>query len=153
LIAIGNWIGTYGADGYNVSQDASIKTPAYAQINLSNYANFLWAASSGSSNSLQRPENPSVRIAGTWYSRSSFFIDVNLTDGNTHQVSFYGLDYDSTVRAETITCETLRPTPFWTAELLSRAQTSTNWFGIYKGTSNTRSCHRRFECGDQRDIP
>jgi PQQ enzyme repeat len=51
---------------------------------------------------LQRPENPSVRIAGTWYSRSSFFIDVNLTDGSTHQVSLYGLDYDSTVRAETI---------------------------------------------------
>jgi hypothetical protein len=97
-----NWIGTYGADGYNVSQDASIKTPSYAQINLSNYANFLWAASSGSSNSLQRPENPSSRIAGTWYSRSSFFIDVNLTDGNPHQVSLYALDYDSTVRAETI---------------------------------------------------
>jgi hypothetical protein len=98
----GNWIGNYGADGYNVSQDASIKTPAYAQINLSNYADFLWAASSVSSNVLQRPENPSGRIAGTWYSRSSFFIDVNLTDGKTHQVSLYALDYDSTVRAETI---------------------------------------------------
>jgi hypothetical protein len=98
----GNWVGVYGADGYNVSQDASIKPPAYAQINLSNYANFLWAASSGSSNSLQRPENPSSRIAGTWFSRSSFFIDVNLTDGNPHQVSLYALDYDSIVRAETI---------------------------------------------------
>jgi hypothetical protein len=53
---------------------------------------------------LQKPENLSDRIAGTWYTNgvSSFTIDVNLTDGNSHQVALYALDWDSSSRAETI---------------------------------------------------
>ena len=51
---------------------------------------------------LQRPENPSARIAATWFSGGSFTIDVNITDGNSHQVALYALDYDSNARAETI---------------------------------------------------
>ena len=36
------------------------------------------------------------RIASTWYSAtSSFDIDINLTDGNWHQIAFYCLDWDS----------------------------------------------------------
>jgi hypothetical protein len=98
----GNWIGSYGADGYNVSQDATVKTPAYAQVNLSGYNNYLWSASPAGTAALQRPENPSARIAGTWYASGSFFIDVNLTDSNTHQVALYNLDFDWTIRAQTI---------------------------------------------------
>ena len=33
----------------------------------------------------------------------SFNINVNLTDGNTHQVGLYLLDWDTTTRAQTIT--------------------------------------------------
>src|SRR5262249_23785371 len=51
---------------------------------------------------LQKPENPSDRIAGVWYSASSFTIDVNLTDGNIHAVALYLLDWDSNSRAETV---------------------------------------------------
>jgi hypothetical protein len=43
---------------------------------------------------LQQPGTES-RIAACWYSGSSFTIDVNLTDGQTHQVALYALDWDS----------------------------------------------------------
>ena len=35
------------------------------------------------------------RIASTWFSATSFDIDINLTDGNWHQIAFYCLDWDS----------------------------------------------------------
>ncbi|WGJ15392.1 hypothetical protein QEV83_03670 [Methylocapsa sp. D3K7] len=99
---VGNWIGHYGADGYNVSQDTTVKTPAYAQINLSGASNYVWSASPSGTAALQRPENPSGRIASTWYAPDSFFIDVNLTDGKTHQIALYNLDFDWSIRSQTI---------------------------------------------------
>lgn len=98
----GNWIGAYGADGYNVSQDANTKTPAYAQITFNNSANWTWSVSPGGYIAPQRPENPSGRIAGQWFAGGRFFIDVNLTDGNAHQITLLALDWDSTLRGETI---------------------------------------------------
>jgi hypothetical protein len=98
----GNWINTYGADGYNVSQDSNVKTPSYAQVGFTGAGNYTWTSSTTDVRALQKPENPSDRIAGTWYTSSSFTIDVNLTDGNTHQVALYVLDWESAARAETI---------------------------------------------------
>jgi hypothetical protein len=44
------------------------------------------------------------RIAACWYSGTSFDVDCNLMDGNTHQVALYGLDWDNYgPRAETVT--------------------------------------------------
>jgi hypothetical protein len=42
------------------------------------------------------------RIASTWFNVSSLNFDVNFTDGNTHQLALYALDWDSTARAETL---------------------------------------------------
>jgi hypothetical protein len=42
------------------------------------------------------------RIASTFYNSPSLTIDVNFTDGNTHQIALYLLDWDSSGRAETI---------------------------------------------------
>jgi uncharacterized repeat protein (TIGR01451 family) len=98
----GTWNGVYGADGYNVSQDVNLNTPAYARVSYYGEANQVWAGSTTDVRALQKPENTSDRIAGAWYSGSSFTIDVNLTDGNTHQVGLYVLDWDTTGRAETI---------------------------------------------------
>ena len=48
------------------------------------------------------------RLAATWYSGSPFTIDVNLTDGQTHAVSLYAVDWDTTTRAAR------RPSRSWT---------------------------------------
>lgn len=100
----GNWNGAYGGDGYNVSQDANVKTPSYAQVSVNGQSNYVWASSTTDIRALAKPENLSDRIASTWYTNgvSSFTIDVNLTDGNSHQVALYALDWDTTGRAETI---------------------------------------------------
>ncbi len=99
---MGGWIGAYGADGYFVSQDSNTKLPGYATVTFSGQANWTWAASTTALPALQKPESPGNRIAGTWFAWGSFTIDVNLTDGNAHQVALYALDWDSSQRAETI---------------------------------------------------
>jgi hypothetical protein len=91
----GNWNGVYGSDGYNVSQDANVKTPSYAQVGFSSQANYTWAASTSDVRAVQKPENLADHLAACWYSGSSFTIDVNLTDGKTHAVALYALDWDS----------------------------------------------------------
>ena len=99
---MGGWIGAYGADGYFVSQDSNTNLPGYAPVTFSGQANWTWAASTTALPALQTPENPSNRIAGTWFMWGSFTIDVNLTDGNPHKVALYALDWDSSARSETI---------------------------------------------------
>ena len=42
------------------------------------------------------------QIAAAWYSASPFQLDLNLTDGSTHQVALYVLDWDKKGRAEAI---------------------------------------------------
>jgi hypothetical protein len=44
----------------------------------------------------------SSRIAAAWFSQSSFTINVNITDGQTHQLALYLLDWDKQGRKERI---------------------------------------------------
>jgi hypothetical protein len=46
--------------------------------------------------------DPANRIAGVWYSFTSFSVDLNVTDGNTHQVALYCLDWDRLGRSEAV---------------------------------------------------
>ena len=42
------------------------------------------------------------RIASTWYSATNFTFDVNLTDGNWHQVGIYCVDFDNWNRSQRV---------------------------------------------------
>jgi RHS repeat-associated protein len=88
----GNWQGAYGADGYSIAALSSA-LPSYASVTMSGQADYTWAASTTDPRALQKPGG-SDRIASTWYNASTFTIDVNLTDGQAHQVSLYLLDWD-----------------------------------------------------------
>ena len=98
----GNWIGTYGQQGYDVIDNTS-SLPSYATVTPAGESNNVWAASSTDPRALQYA-NGSGRIAACWYasSSSSFTVDVDLTDGNTHDLELYFVDWDSTTRAEQI---------------------------------------------------
>ncbi len=103
----GSWKGVYGADGYNVIGNVfgtSTAYPSYAIVTPSGYSFWTWAASTGDVRALQKAASTGDRIAGCWYTPSSMTIDINLTDGNTHQVALYFLDWDgmSGGRAETV---------------------------------------------------
>jgi hypothetical protein len=41
-----------------------------------------------------------LHVAAVWYSGGGYTIDVNLTDGGTHQVALYAVDWDSDSRNE-----------------------------------------------------
>ncbi len=98
----GTWTGAYGADG-NVIANEPAAAPAYAEVNVSGAKQYIWAASTSDPRALQTASEAATQIASTFYSSSSFTINVNLTDGNTHRIALYLLDWDSTTRAETIT--------------------------------------------------
>jgi hypothetical protein len=98
--AQGTWLGVYGRQGYTLAQGTS-SLPAYATVTLTGQAAWTWAASTAVVRALQRPA-ATDRFAAGWYNSTTFSIDVNLTDGLTHQVAVYAVDWDSTTRAERI---------------------------------------------------
>jgi hypothetical protein len=97
----GNWIGAYGLQGYDVI-GSSASIPSYATVTTSGASSYNWAATTTDPRALQTASG-SGRIAAGWYSVSSFSVDVNLTDGQTHDLELYFLDWDGTSRNETVT--------------------------------------------------
>jgi hypothetical protein len=96
----GSWIGLYGTQGYDVIGDTA-SIPSYATVTPSGQTTYTWAASTTDTRGLQNPGG-SGRIAECWYSGSSFTVDVNLTDGLTHDLELYFVDWDATTRSENI---------------------------------------------------
>lgn len=98
----GNWQGVYGGQGAVVIGDTQQLSPMI-QVSPQSVAGYVWAPSTPDPRALQKVSNPSDRIAGLWYSATSFTLDVNITDGQTYKVALYLLDWDQQVRSETIT--------------------------------------------------
>ena len=82
----------YGSQGYNVIGNAA-SYPAYATVTTSGQSTYTWAASTTDPRALENAGGSS-RIAACWYSRTSFSINVNFTDGQTHDLALYALDWD-----------------------------------------------------------
>jgi hypothetical protein len=97
----GNWTGAYGASGSWVAYGASA-VPSYATMSFANQQSWLWGTSTTIARYLQTGPGAATRVAGCVYSPSSFSLDLNLTDGQTHRVSFYLLDWEPIGRTETI---------------------------------------------------
>ena len=89
----GNWKSAYGSDGYVIANDSQ-KLPSYATFAVQNQTNYTWSSGTTDVRALQSGAN-SGRIASTWYSNTSFNFDLNLTDGNSHQIALYALDWDN----------------------------------------------------------
>jgi hypothetical protein len=96
----GSWQGMYGSDGYNVVNYAAAY-PTYAQVSFAGQAAYIWSTGTTDLRALQKPGGTD-RIAATLYSGTTFTADVNITDGRSHQVSVYLLDYDAGSRGETV---------------------------------------------------
>lgn len=99
----GAWRGTYGTAGHMLVNHAT-SLPSYAQVTTSSPPVWTWSASTGDSRALQKVA-AADRIAATWYTASSgasFTIDVNVTDGQPHQVALYALDWDSSTRRQRV---------------------------------------------------
>jgi hypothetical protein len=92
----GAWRTTYGKDGYDIAQDASGSNPilpSYAQVSLSGASNYTWGTDTGSPYALKNAAD-NGDIAATWFTGTSFTINIALTDGQAHQVALYATDWD-----------------------------------------------------------
>lgn len=92
--AKGSWMGKYGTQGYSFA-DGPTSLPNWMQLNLSGQSSHTWAASTADGRALQKPENPNDRFAATWYTFSTFEINLSFTDGQTHQTALYCVDWDT----------------------------------------------------------
>jgi len=94
----GSWKGVYGADGFSLAGDAT-SYPSYATVTNIGSLEYAWAASTSDVYALQKAASSTDRLAACWYTPTltvgaNYTIDVNLTDGNSHQIGFYVLDWD-----------------------------------------------------------
>ena len=55
----GNWIGTYGTQGYNVV-DATPSYPSYATVTVSGDSTYVWSADTTDVRGLENPAAPAV---------------------------------------------------------------------------------------------
>jgi alpha-tubulin suppressor-like RCC1 family protein len=99
----GAWIGKYGSGGYslaNAGQNFVVPATFAVQGSLTPWT---WASdpTPPDPRDLETDANGD-QIAAAWYSPASFYFDLNLTDGKTHQIALYVLDWDDHGRQETI---------------------------------------------------
>ena len=95
----GNWRGVYGGDGYSMATVAAA-LPSYAQVTVGG-PSYTWVGSTTETRALLLPTG-SVRTAATWYAPQTFNVTVNVTDGQTHQLAVYNLDWDRQFRTQSI---------------------------------------------------
>jgi hypothetical protein len=122
---IGNWPGTYGGDGYLIANGNTV-LPAYATESATGAQAYTWYASTTDPRALRVSPTSNNRIASTFFSTSTFSFDVNISDGQTHQIALYCLDYETNQRKQTITI--IDPT---TQAVLSTQPISGMYGGVY----------------------
>ena len=96
----GSWIGTYGAQGYDIVSGPS-SLPSSDTVTPSGQSTYTWTTTSSDPRALQVPGS-SNRVAAVWYSATSFTVDVNLADGQAHDLELYFLDWDNKGRSEQV---------------------------------------------------
>lgn len=119
----GNWRGVYGGEGFTIAP-ADTTLPSYAQVAVGGVA-YTWDGNAAETRALQRSAGAS-RIAAAWYSSDAFAFNVRVTDGASHHVALYSLDWDRQGRAQSI--EVLDAA---TLALLDRRDASSFGNGVY----------------------
>ena len=97
----GNWVGKYGADGYNV-QGGTTSYPSYATVSVNGALSNTYANPTTDVRGLKKSFTDSTRVAAVWYSTTNFTYDVNLADNLTHRVSLYNIDWDNMGRIQKV---------------------------------------------------
>ena len=96
----GNWKPSYGVEGQVLPGDAT-NLPAYATVAVNGAAVTNYLPSSSDTNSLQQSAGPGRQLSG-WSSPTNFILDLNLTDGQNHQVALYFWDSTNAGRTQTV---------------------------------------------------
>jgi hypothetical protein len=130
----GSWKATYGTDGYALASVTAQSIPTYATFAVQNQMSWTWNASTTDPRALTMPVG-SGGIAATWYELPSFNFVINFTDGATHQLALYAVDWDNQGRSETIQVLDAK-----TSAVLDTETISNFTQGIYIGLEHIRQC-------------
>ena len=101
----------YAAQGYDVIGDTP-RLPSYATVTPSGQSYHL-VEHHDRPPALQNPGG-SGRIAAAWYATTSFSVNVDLTDGRSHDLELYFLDWDSPSRVEQVQISDAATGACWT---------------------------------------
>jgi hypothetical protein len=96
----GTWKGLLGTQGHTIATE-SPAIPAYATVAFNGANPWIWSSSTLDPSALQRPAGTDRR-ASTWFSAGAMDFIVDLTDGATHKVSLYCVDFDDGNRIQDI---------------------------------------------------
>jgi subtilisin family serine protease len=89
----GNWRLGYGAVHPHVVGDSGLFPPG-VQVELQGVEGRFLRQDSADPRALERPSDLNRRVLAYWESPDQMTIDMNFTDGHTHRVSFYMVDFD-----------------------------------------------------------
>jgi hypothetical protein len=96
----GNWIGTYGSQGYDIVSGPT-SLPLQVTVTPTGQLTYTYTTTSSDPRALQVPGTTN-RVAAVWYSSTSFTVGVNLGDGQAHKLELYFLDWDNRGRGEQV---------------------------------------------------
>jgi hypothetical protein len=97
----GAWSTNYGADGYSLATVNFPSIPGYANVQVQNAVTYSWNPATNDPRALQIPGG-SGGVAATWYNAGAFSFAVNFTDGATHELALYALDWTNSGRSEMV---------------------------------------------------
>jgi hypothetical protein len=95
----GTWKGVIGTEAYVIPSDVQV-APSYISIGATGKNDWTWVYSTTDVRAAQRA-NLASRLASCAYN-ASFQYDLNFTDGKTHSVSLYCLDWDRANRSQLV---------------------------------------------------
>ena len=87
----GDWRSAYGGDGFDIAQDSSGNSPdmpSYAQVSISGQNNWTWPDGTTGLVPLDNAAGTGTILA-CWTAPGTMEFHINLTDGQTHQVTLY----------------------------------------------------------------
>ncbi len=101
----GNWVGTYGAQGYSLADwsagnDLTV-LPAGVTMNVAQGKRYVWDSAPSDVRALESPDQ-SGRRAATWYDSAQIQIQLDFADAYSGNLHLYAVDWLSGHRSETI---------------------------------------------------
>ncbi len=100
----GNWVGTYGAQGYDIadwSNGSDLTAIPGVTVNLQQGARYMWDPSPNDIRALQSPDK-SFREATTWYDSAQIQLQLAFANAFSGNLHLYAVDWNSQGRAEAI---------------------------------------------------
>jgi hypothetical protein len=104
----GNWVGTYGSEGYDLAgwegSTGDLTSLPDASVSLAQGTHYRWAANTTEIRALQAPKGL-PRNAATYTSPTQVRVLLNFTAAYSGRIELYALDWDSTTRREIISVD------------------------------------------------